>query len=88
MEGMTSKKFESSYAQQALEPEPKESSTFCLEPQRSSKMPLLRKIEYPLMGFGAVLVTAFIVIRLYGAAGSLLGRMAFQAAVPKSSAWY
>jgi len=83
---MTSKKFESSYDQQVLECKPKESSTFCLEPERSSKMPLLRKIEYPLMGFGAALVVVFIVIRLYGAAGSLMGRMAFQAVAPASAA--
>jgi len=45
-------------------------------------MALSRKIEYPLMGFGAALVMVFILLRLYGVAGALLGRMAFQAAAP------
>jgi sortase A len=49
-------------------------------------MALLHKMESPLIGFGAALVTVFILLRMYGTAGAFLGRMSFETADPASIA--
>jgi sortase A len=45
-------------------------------------MVLSQKVEYPLIGFGAALVTAFLLLQVYSETGALVGRMSFDAAAP------